>query len=223
MGVSLGGEPMNTTPGTQTFQRMIRLAALPTAPRMARVFVVQTAKEWMLPEDCIDTVELLTSELVTNAVKETGRVDGPTIPKPTEHVTVVCIWVRVVGDVLRVEVWDSDTTQPIQKPLSPDAESGRGLFLVESLSRRWGCYSPKGPGKVVWCEIGLSPDGTRRTASASTHGPLPRRKTSAPTAPRPSARSAVVEMALLERVLWGLQRLGTASANQLFQSSSVPG
>ena len=35
-----------------------------------------------------------------------------------------------------------------------DAESGRGLFLVETLSQRWGWYPTKNPeGKVTWCEI----------------------------------------------------------------------
>jgi hypothetical protein len=36
-----------------------------------------------------------------------------------------------------------------------DAESGRGLFLVETLSERWGWYQTQNPdGKVTWCELG---------------------------------------------------------------------
>jgi hypothetical protein len=34
-----------------------------------------------------------------------------------------------------------------------DAESGRGLFLVASLSERWSCYTMDQGGKVVWPEV----------------------------------------------------------------------
>jgi hypothetical protein len=34
-----------------------------------------------------------------------------------------------------------------------DAEDGRGLLLVASMSSRWGYYHPRRGGKVVWCEL----------------------------------------------------------------------
>ena len=142
--------------------RFQRLAALPTAPGLARVFVVQAAREWGLSGSCIDSAELLTSELVTNAVKQTGRVEGSPLPKTTEHVAIVCVWVRMFGAAIRIEVWDDDSTYPTPVTQSPDMESGRGLFLVEALSKRWGAYSPKGGGKVVWCEVGITEETLRR-------------------------------------------------------------
>ena len=144
--------------------RTQRLAALPTAPRVARVFVVQLVREWGLPEQCIETAELLASELVTNAVKQTGRTSGTPMPGPTEHVAVVSVWLHVVEDVLRIEVWDNDAAPPRKKELDPDTESGRGLFLVEALSKRWGVYNPKVGGKVVWCEVEIEVSASSATA-----------------------------------------------------------
>ena len=39
-----------------------------------------------------------------------------------------------------------------------EAEAGRGLLLVERLSRAWGVYRPPEGGKVVWCVLSLEAD-----------------------------------------------------------------
>ncbi len=63
-------------------------------------------------------------------------------------------------DRLLIEVWDSNVQPPVPRVLENgfpevDAESGRGLFLVETLSERWGWYPTRKPeGKVTWCELG---------------------------------------------------------------------
>jgi hypothetical protein len=68
-------------------------------------------------------------------------------------------------DRLLIEVWDSNVQPPVPRVLENgfpqvDAESGRGLFLVETLSERWGWYPTRNPGgKVTWCELGR--DGKR--------------------------------------------------------------
>jgi anti-sigma regulatory factor (Ser/Thr protein kinase) len=95
------------------------------------------------------TTELLTSELVTNAINATaGQDDQPTVGLrlSTDHVRVL------------IEVWDADP-QPLvpgypgnDEAPAPDAEGGRGLFLVSALSARWNYYVTQQPeGKVVWC------------------------------------------------------------------------
>ncbi|MFI9362529.1 ATP-binding protein [Kitasatospora sp. NPDC053057] len=97
-----------------------------------------------------ETVVLVVSELVTNAVVHTG----------CPAVLRLCL---PVGDgsaqaapsgLLRVEVADASQTAPAPRHAGADedATNGRGLELVELLCERWGWY-PDGPGKRVWCEI----------------------------------------------------------------------
>jgi anti-sigma regulatory factor (Ser/Thr protein kinase) len=63
------------------------------------------------------------------------------------------------SELVLIEVWDGWTRPPIPAKLedgipAPDQESGRGLFLVETLSTRWGWYPTENPaGKVTWCEL----------------------------------------------------------------------
>lgn len=53
-----------------------------------------------------------------------------------------------------VQVWDGNHQAPVVQGTAPDAESGRGLLLVESLSAGWGSYTPeKSSGKVVWAAV----------------------------------------------------------------------
>jgi hypothetical protein len=146
----------------------ITFAAVPTAISCARLFVNYTLRQWRL-EALIDSAELLVSELVTSAVKMTGVVERS--PKWSELTDLALIYVRllVVGGHLIIEVWDRDAHPPVLQTQSIDAEGGRGLYLVDQISKRWNFYNPPRGGKVVWCELELPP------------APLPKRK---PT-PRP--------------------------------------
>ena len=144
-------------PSTSAPTHTLRLAALPTAPHLARIFVTTTARQWQVNPLCIEVAELLVSELVTNAVKQTGRFEGPPTPRPTERVAVVIVRVRLTdGALLRLDVWDHDQSPPVLAEQDEAAETGRGLFLVDALAQRWGCDSPAGcgmNGKVVWAEV----------------------------------------------------------------------
>lgn len=86
-----------------------------------------------------DVAELLTSELVTNALIH------------TDHGAVVTA--TVVPDNLRVEV--RDFVSGLRAPRAPSAEEathGRGLVLVQELADSWG-VEDHGVGKVVWFEL----------------------------------------------------------------------
>ena len=48
---------------------------------------------------------------------------------------------------LLIEVWDSDPTPP----QGADAH----LTTVANVSQEWGCYRPRGGGKVIWAELGM--------------------------------------------------------------------
>jgi hypothetical protein len=63
-----------------------------------------------------------------------------------------------VGGTLRIEVTDTrgDHLPHTELP-APDAESGRGLVLVDALADRWGVAPGPRPRKTVWAEIDLSP------------------------------------------------------------------
>ncbi|WP_079152603.1 ATP-binding protein [Streptomyces sp. RTd22] len=110
-------------------------------------------------EPLAETLILLISELVTNAVVHTGcpavlRMrfpaqsgatggDGaadPSADKGSELGTV------------RVEVADASARAPRQRRASEEATNGRGLELVDGLADRWG-WQPEGAGKRIWCEI----------------------------------------------------------------------
>jgi anti-sigma regulatory factor (Ser/Thr protein kinase) len=116
--------------------------ALPGAVPSARLHARQLMWEWGLAESS-DDVELLTSELVTNAVQASRRL-GQASP--------VRLWLR--SDALRVLilVWDASPHPPVRTDAGGEAESGRGLLLVEAISDRWDWYATQEPdgGKIVW-------------------------------------------------------------------------
>jgi anti-sigma regulatory factor (Ser/Thr protein kinase) len=109
------------------------LGALPSAVPCARLHARQVLWEWGLSE-VAEVAELLLSELVTNAV-QAARATVNDMP--------VNVRLSANRDRLLIEVWDSNVQPPVlHGPENDfpalDAESGRGLFLVETLSERWG-------------------------------------------------------------------------------------
>jgi len=122
------------------------------------VFVVHAARQLGLSDECVDAAELIMSELVTNAVKQVGRVDGPPTARPTEQVAVIIVRLRLIDGAVQLDVWDNDATVPKLGEPSLYAEAGRGLFLVSALASRWGSYPERQPGsvrrgKIVWAEV----------------------------------------------------------------------
>ena len=106
----------------------------------ARTFAVATLARWGL-DPLADTVTLLASEMVTNAMVHT---EGP-----------ATLELRRDGDTVRLRVSDADTRPPqLREGPEPDLESdgGRGMVLVEALSSSWG-VEPSGSGKTVWADV----------------------------------------------------------------------
>jgi DNA-binding NarL/FixJ family response regulator len=120
------------------FQASTSLSSDPRSAGDARRFVAGTLEPWQLGP-LIDTVTLLTSELVTNAVVHAG--------------TEVDVVVRLTGAIARVEVTDRSELSPMPRHSSIEDDSGRGLGLVQALARRWGTTRQPGGGKTVWFEV----------------------------------------------------------------------
>ena len=138
-----------TSAAAWSHESRLELGALPSAVPSARLHARLVLWEWGL-DGHADTVELIVSELVTNAVRASGGL-RPWIP-------VVRLWLRSDRDRVVVQVWDGDDEMPVRQDPELDAESGRGLMLVEHLSLEWGSYRPRNPGgKVVWSVIAMPP------------------------------------------------------------------
>ncbi len=138
------------TPYPWPLRNSLQLGALPSAVPCARLHARHLLREWEL-DSLIETTELLTSELVTNAVQAmAGQEDQSAVGLrlSTDHVRVL------------IEVWDADP-RPLaprypgkDEAPAPEAEGGRGLFLVSVLSTCWGWRPTQEPaGKVLWCVL----------------------------------------------------------------------
>ncbi|MFE5601232.1 ATP-binding protein [Streptomyces coelicoflavus] len=103
-------------------------------------------------EPLAETLVLLVSELVTNAVVHTGRsavlrlVLPGAVTEETQDATV------------RLEVDDASDRAPVPRCAGGEATGGRGLALVDGLADRWG-WSREGTGKRIWCELDRSSGG----------------------------------------------------------------
>ncbi|MEU8591521.1 SpoIIE family protein phosphatase [Streptomyces sp. NPDC048664] len=106
------------------------------APGRARRLARRALARWGM-EELTDSVELLVSEVVTNAVRYASRP----------------ITLRLLRtDVLRCEVGDDVPQLPRLRQARATDEGGRGLYLVNRLARRWGA-TRLSTGKVVWFEL----------------------------------------------------------------------
>ena len=110
------------------------------SPRAARRFVEGTLESWGRGE-LVETVTLLVSELVGNAVLHAG--------------SEIQLSVRLLPDRLRVDVIDRSTQVPKRREVADDDLTGRGSGLVEILATAWGVTGLP-DGKSVWFELGLS-------------------------------------------------------------------
>ncbi len=128
------------------------LDAKPSAAGAARKFTGEVLAEWGITAN-IDDIQLVVSEIATNAVKAT-LPDGPS-PLATAGASdtkVIYLCLSLSGGAVRVQVWDNNPAAPAQGNPGDDAEGGRGLLLVNLLCKQWGtCWPPNG-GKIVWAE-----------------------------------------------------------------------
>lgn len=117
--------------------------AMPESVRPVRQYVREAVayQEPGATTDALDMLELLASELATNAVRY-GTEPGDSI--------------RVVVDAepgrCRLEVHDTRRKRPKVRPASDERGRGRGLHLVGLLAESWGA-ADREFGKIVWAVV----------------------------------------------------------------------
>jgi anti-sigma regulatory factor (Ser/Thr protein kinase) len=113
------------------------LPAQPRSAREARLWVADRVERFGL-EPLVDAVELLTVEVVTNALIHAG--------------TPLRLRIRREGSGVHVEVHDGSSVPPRRQHYSRTATTGRGVGLLEDLADEWG-WRPEPDGKTVWFRV----------------------------------------------------------------------
>ncbi|MEU7236722.1 SpoIIE family protein phosphatase [Streptomyces chrestomyceticus] len=117
------------------------LPGTPSSVPEGRRFLLRTLRAWGLTA-LADTALLLSSELMTNAVR---HARGP---------LTLRVWYS--ARELGVEVVDGSTPRPRARLADTAEENGRGLMLVEALADAWGTR-PGAVGKTVWFTLLTAP------------------------------------------------------------------
>jgi PAS domain S-box-containing protein len=123
-------------------QRLVTLPPAPESARQARRFVTEVVTA-ARADAYLDTAALLTSELVTNGIVH-AHTDLQVVVEAT------ATWVRV-------EVIDGNPMLPVRKTYNDDAQTGRGLEMVELLASDFGITQLADDGKRVWFRLGSAP------------------------------------------------------------------
>jgi hypothetical protein len=115
--------------------------------------VIETRiRAWRVPVDQ-DVAILLTSELVTNAVTHGAGEAG----EAADAGWFVTLAIACGATWLRVDVHDCSCDPPLLEDAAAEAETGRGLLLVTTLSAEWGYYRTA-TGKAVYFILEFPPD-----------------------------------------------------------------
>jgi anti-sigma regulatory factor (Ser/Thr protein kinase) len=128
--------PTRTAPRPETAR--IALPRSPASVGAARRFIQARTTAWSFPEAAGSQLELIGSELVTNAVLHAR--------------TELTLTLELRDRLVRISVEDRSRAPATLRHYQADALTGRGLGVVAALSERWG-VSAAPDGKVVWAEV----------------------------------------------------------------------
>lgn len=130
-------------PTTMEVATIQRFPARPESVGAARRFVAGLIGGCTGPPT-LDAAQLLTSELVTNALLHGGL-------EPDDELVVS---VAVSDAAVRVEALDRSRAQPTRRRPGVTDRSGRGVAIIAELARSWGT-TPDEHGKWVWFELAI--------------------------------------------------------------------
>lgn len=132
---------MGMVPGAETTTGL-RVRHEPASVALVRSRLAADLRAHQLADDSIEDAVLVTSELVTNAIRHT-RDAGP----------IEVIW-GLDKSELTLRVMDGSAAHPERRNTAPVSPGGRGLAIVEALAESWGVDS--GPsGKQVWARLSI--------------------------------------------------------------------
>jgi anti-sigma regulatory factor (Ser/Thr protein kinase) len=121
------------------------LPTLPTTPAWARRHARAVLGAWQITPDSTEVAILLVSEIVKNAVaastaqaEQTSAVAAP-----------ITQTIRYQRGQIIIEITDNNPSPPVLTDAGPDAETGRGLLLVQALAKEWYWHYPPDGGKTV--------------------------------------------------------------------------
>lgn len=126
------------TPKDVSATARVQLPPEPSSAGDARRFVRGALERWGCVEDVVDTILLLLSEVVSNAILHAR--------------TELEVSVAARPGRVRVEVVDGHAAPIRRRTSTEDAQSGRGTELVEALAEAWGTDRLTS-GKRVWFEV----------------------------------------------------------------------
>ena len=109
------------------------------ASRQAHRVLEWALRDWQVGGDAADNARIVLSEMVTNAL--------------THSLDVFQLALRLNGDQILVEVWDRADGMPHVGLPDGLAVNGRGMFLVDTLSKEWGVRPEEEGGKTVWAKV----------------------------------------------------------------------
>jgi anti-sigma regulatory factor (Ser/Thr protein kinase) len=114
----------------------VLLSSTPRGARLVRLLAAEQLRKWELP---VEAASHIVAEPAANAATH-GRLPGRSFR----------LRLYVVGGTLRIEATDTrvDRRPKLQAP-DADAESGRGLLLVDALADRWGVTEERFPRKTI--------------------------------------------------------------------------
>ncbi len=114
------------------------------APYAARAFAGEILTGWEVRARDVEAVQLVVSELVTNAVRHAPD-------------TAAIVLQLLAGDgCVQVRVSDNGRGAPERRsPPDPGTgiDSGRGVWIVDAFTDRWGTEPDGHGGKTVWCDL----------------------------------------------------------------------
>ncbi len=124
---------------------------LPVRAQSVAVARAHVARLASVDAAAMESLLIVVSELVTNAVRHAGLTRGQTVTLRTE-----CL-----PDRVRIEVVDHGPGFDMRRveQIKPSADGGFGLRIVAHLSESWGALPDSG---TVWAEVATHPDGLGR-------------------------------------------------------------
>jgi anti-sigma regulatory factor (Ser/Thr protein kinase) len=109
------------------------------ASRQAHRVLEWALRDWRVEGEPADNTRVVLSEMVTNAL--------------SHSLNVFRLALHLQPDQIVVEVWDGADGMPYVGLPDGLSVNGRGMFLVDALSKEWGVRPEAEGGKTVWAKV----------------------------------------------------------------------